>query len=57
MVHFSRLLHTWLRPHFLDSAFLQRAWGRCAGIMDWGCAGAARVAVPTAKSERVPTYS
>ncbi|PNW76750.1 hypothetical protein CHLRE_11g469750v5 [Chlamydomonas reinhardtii] len=48
MVHFSRLLHTWLRPHFLDSAFLQRAWGRFAKFLRLHIAHPQEVLVPAA---------
>ncbi|PNW76751.1 hypothetical protein CHLRE_11g469800v5 [Chlamydomonas reinhardtii] len=48
MVHFSRLLHTWMRPHFLDSAFLQRAWGRFAKFLRLHIAYPQEVLVPAA---------
>ncbi|PNW76747.1 hypothetical protein CHLRE_11g469650v5 [Chlamydomonas reinhardtii] len=48
MVHFSRLLHTWMRPHFLDSAFLQRAWGRFSKFLRLHIAYPQEVLVPAA---------
>ncbi|KAG2432247.1 hypothetical protein HXX76_009165 [Chlamydomonas incerta] len=48
MGHFSRLLHTWLRPHFLDSAFLKRAWGRYNKFLRLHAAHPQEVLVPAA---------
>ncbi|KAG2432249.1 hypothetical protein HXX76_009167 [Chlamydomonas incerta] len=48
MGHFSRLLHTWLRPHFLDSAFLKRAWGRFTKFLRLHAAHPQEVLVPAA---------
>ncbi|KAG2432248.1 hypothetical protein HXX76_009166 [Chlamydomonas incerta] len=48
MGHFSRLLHTWLRPHFLDSAFLKRAWGRFTKLLRLHAAHPQEVLVPAA---------
>ncbi|KAG2446971.1 hypothetical protein HYH02_008125 [Chlamydomonas schloesseri] len=48
MRHFSRLLHTWLRPHFLDSAFLERAWDRFTKFLRLHAAHPQEVLVPAA---------
>ncbi|KAG2432250.1 hypothetical protein HXX76_009168 [Chlamydomonas incerta] len=48
MGHFSRLLHTWLRPQFLDTTFLDRAWGRYVKFLRLHAAYPQEVLVPAA---------
>ncbi|KAG2446972.1 hypothetical protein HYH02_008126 [Chlamydomonas schloesseri] len=48
MGHFSRLLHTWLRPHFLDMKFLERAWERFTKFLRLHAAHPQEVLVPAA---------
>jgi hypothetical protein len=48
MGRFSRMLHSWLRPHFLDVTFLARAQERYAAFLELHADNPEATLVPTA---------